>query len=85
MSVHHLTAFTAGAVVVLVLGTGTAYAATGGDFKLGRANAAGPCHHPDRPERHRAGRSGRGPGYPSLRVNRHGPGAEPQRRPRSTG
>jgi hypothetical protein len=41
MSVHNLTAFAAGAVVVLVLGTGTAYAATGGDFKLGRANTAG--------------------------------------------
>lgn len=40
MSIRSTTAFAAGAVVALVLGTGTAYAATGGTFKLGVANTA---------------------------------------------
>lgn len=40
MSVRPGPAFVAGAVVALVLGTGTAYAANGGVFRLGRPNAA---------------------------------------------
>ena len=35
------TSFAAGAVAALVLGSGTAYAATGGNFILGKANSAG--------------------------------------------
>jgi hypothetical protein len=38
MSIRTTTAFAAGAVVALVLGTGTAYAANGGSFKLGGNN-----------------------------------------------
>jgi hypothetical protein len=37
---RNITWFAMGAIVALVLGTGTAYAATGGTFKLGRGNAA---------------------------------------------
>ena len=37
MNIRTLTAFAAGAVVALVLGTGTAYAANGGHFVLGRS------------------------------------------------
>jgi hypothetical protein len=40
MPVRTTSAFVAGAAVALVLGTGTAYAATGGNFRLGYANAA---------------------------------------------
>jgi hypothetical protein len=40
MSVRSSSAFIAGAVVALVLGTGTAYAANGGTFRLGRSNSA---------------------------------------------
>jgi hypothetical protein len=40
MTINSTVAFAAGAVVALVLGSGTAYAATGGTFKLGRANSA---------------------------------------------
>lgn len=35
------TSFAAGAVAALVIGSGTAYAATGGSFILGKANSAG--------------------------------------------
>lgn len=69
MSVHNLTAFAAGAVVVLVLGTGTAYAATGGTFRLGQANTAGRATTLTAPNssalvlRSKAG-------LPPLRVNR---------------
>jgi hypothetical protein len=69
MSVRNLTAFAAGALTVVVLGTGTAYAATGGDFKLGRANSAGRATTLTAPNssalvlRSKAG-------LPSLRVNR---------------
>src|SRR5689334_19101413 len=69
MSVRNLTAFAAGAITVLVLGTGTAYAATGGDFKLGRANSAGRATTLTAPNssalvlRSKAG-------LPPLRVNR---------------
>ncbi len=38
--IRSTTTFAMGAIVALVLGTGTAYAATGGKFILGRANAA---------------------------------------------
>ena len=38
MNIRTTTAFAAGAVVALVLGTGTAYAANGGNFKLGGNN-----------------------------------------------
>ena len=38
MSIRTTTAFAAGAVVALVLGTGTAYAANGGSFMLGGNN-----------------------------------------------
>jgi hypothetical protein len=38
MNIRTVTAFTAGAIVALVLGTGTAYAANGGNFKLGGNN-----------------------------------------------
>ncbi len=69
MSVHNLTAFTAGALVVLVLGTGTAYAATGGDFKLGRANAAGRATTLTAPNGTALSLQSRA-GFPSLRVNR---------------
>lgn len=39
-SVRPSSAFIAGAVVALVLGTGTAYAANGGIFRLGKSNSA---------------------------------------------
>jgi len=38
--IRSTTTFAMGAVVALVLGTGTAYAATGGTFRLGMANSA---------------------------------------------
>ena len=38
MSIRNATAFAAGAIVALVLGTGTAYAANGGRFILGGNN-----------------------------------------------
>jgi hypothetical protein len=41
MQISRKTSFAAGAVMALVLGSGTAYAATGGTFILGKANAAG--------------------------------------------
>ncbi len=41
MSKSRIPAFAAGAVVALVLGSSTAYAATGGTFILGKANSAG--------------------------------------------
>ena len=40
LSVRSSSAFIAGAVVALVIGTGTAYAANGGVFRLGRSNSA---------------------------------------------
>ena len=40
MSIRASSAFVAGAIVALVLGTGTAYAANGGIFRLGRSNSA---------------------------------------------
>lgn len=40
MKVSRPTAFTAGAIVALVLGSGTAVAATGGKFILGKSNSA---------------------------------------------
>ncbi len=40
MSIRSSSAFIAGAVVALVLGTGTAYAANGGIFRLGSSNSA---------------------------------------------
>jgi hypothetical protein len=40
MSIRTTTAFAAGAIAALVIGSGTAYAATGGKFILGRSNAA---------------------------------------------
>jgi hypothetical protein len=40
MNVSRKTSFAAGAVMALVLGSGTAYAATGGDFRLGAVNRA---------------------------------------------
>jgi hypothetical protein len=40
MSLRSSSAFVAGAIVALVLGTGTAYAANGGIFRLGRSNSA---------------------------------------------
>jgi hypothetical protein len=41
MQISRKTSFAAGAVMALVLGSGTAYAATGGTFILGKANTAG--------------------------------------------
>ncbi len=41
MLISRKTSFAAGAVVALVLGSGSAYAATGGTFLLGKSNAAG--------------------------------------------
>lgn len=40
MSIRSSSAFVAGAVVALVVGTGTAYAANGGTFRLGMSNSA---------------------------------------------
>jgi hypothetical protein len=40
MSIRTSSAFIAGAVVALVLGTGTAYAANGGTLRLGKSNSA---------------------------------------------
>jgi hypothetical protein len=40
MSIRSSSAFIAGAVVALVVGTGTAYAANGGTFRLGMSNSA---------------------------------------------
>lgn len=41
MKISRTTSFAMGAVVALVVGSGTAYAATGGTFLLGKANVAG--------------------------------------------
>jgi hypothetical protein len=41
MNVSRKTSFAAGAVMALILGSSTAYAATGGDFRLGAVNRAG--------------------------------------------
>jgi hypothetical protein len=41
MALSRPTTFAMGAVTALVLGSGTAYAATGGNFILGRSNSAG--------------------------------------------
>ena len=40
MNVSRKTTFAAGAIMALILGSGTAYAATGGNFRLGEANTA---------------------------------------------
>lgn len=66
---RNTTTFAMGAVVALVLGTGTAYAATGGDFRLGSGNVA---HKPTALTNPKGTalivRSGAG--QPPLRVNR---------------
>lgn len=41
MSISRMPAFAAGAIFALVVGSGTALAATGGDFVLGKRNSAG--------------------------------------------
>ena len=41
MNVSGKTSFAAGALMALILGSSTAYAATGGDFRLGAVNSAG--------------------------------------------
>jgi hypothetical protein len=69
LSVRSSSAFIAGAVVALVIGTGTAYAANGGIFRLGRSNAAtalttlSNTHGSALQLKSKAGK-------PSLRVNR---------------
>jgi hypothetical protein len=69
LPVRSSSAFVAGAVVALVLGTGTTYAANGGIFRLGRANSATATttltnsHGTALKLKSKAGR-------PSLRVNR---------------
>jgi hypothetical protein len=69
MSVRSSSAFIAGAVVVLVLGTGTAFAANGGVFRLGRANSA--TRTTTLTDNHgTALKLNSKVGQPSLRVNR---------------
>jgi hypothetical protein len=69
MNIRTLTAFAAGGVVVLVLGTGTTYAANGGRFVLGQNNYASSASSLNNSNgtalvlRSKAGQ-------PSLRVNR---------------
>ena len=79
MNIRTTTAFATGAVFALVLGTGTAYAANGGNFKLGGNNY----------ESREASLNNSGgtaltlrskAGTPSLKVNRTDQGAQPQRR-----
>jgi hypothetical protein len=69
MSVRTSSAFIAGAIAALVLGTGTAYAANGGVFRLGRANSA--THTTTLTDNHgTALQLNSKVGQPSLRVNR---------------
>jgi hypothetical protein len=64
------TSFVAGAVVALVLGTGTAYAATGGKFILGRSNSASTTTTLSNSGGTALTLNSRA-GQPSLRVNRN--------------
>jgi hypothetical protein len=69
MSIRASSAFVAGAVVALVLGTGTAYAANGGIFRLGRSNSATATTTLTNSHGTALKLSSRA-GQPSLRVNR---------------
>ena len=69
MSIRSSSAFIAGAVVALVLGTGTAYAANGGVFRLGRSNAATVTTTLTNTQGTALKLSSKA-GQPSLRVNR---------------
>ena len=68
-SVRSSSAFIAGAVVALVLGTGTAYATNGGVFRLGKPNSATATTTLTN-SRGTALQLNSKPGQPSLRVNR---------------
>jgi hypothetical protein len=69
MSIRASSAFVAGAVAALVLGTGTAYAANGGIFRLGRSNSATATTTLTNSHGTALKLSSRA-GQPSLRVNR---------------
>src|SRR3954447_21028094 len=69
LSVRSSSAFIAGAVVALVLGTGTAYAANGGIFRLGKSNSATAATTLTN-SRGTALQLNSKAGQPSLRVNR---------------
>lgn len=62
------TSFAAGAVAALVIGSGTAYAATGGTFILGKANSAGATTTLTNPNGTALTLKSKA-GTPSLRVN----------------
>jgi hypothetical protein len=70
LSVRSSSAFIAGAVVALVIGTGTAYAANGGIFRLGRSNSATATTTLSN-TRGSALQLNSKAGQPSLRVNRN--------------
>ncbi len=70
MSVRSTSAFAAGVVVALVLGTGTAYAATGGTFLIGRSNKATTTTTLTNAKGTALSLSSKA-GQPSLRVNRN--------------
>ena len=69
MSIRSSSAFIAGAIVALVLGTGTAYAANGGIFRLGRSNSATATTTLTNTQGTALKLSSKA-GQPSLRVNR---------------
>ena len=69
MQISHKTSFAAGAVMALVLGSGTAYAATGGTFILGKANSAGATTTLSNANGTALSLSSKS-GTPSLKVNR---------------
>lgn len=70
MSIRTSSAFIAGAIVALVLGTGTAYAANGGIFRLGRSNSATAITTLNNTQGTALKLSSKA-GQPSLRVNRN--------------
>ena len=70
MSIRSSSAFIAGAIVALVLGTGTAYAANGGIFRLGRSNSATAITTLTNTQGTALKLSSKA-GQPSLRVNRN--------------
>ncbi len=69
MQVSRTTTFAMGAVTALVLGSGTAYAATGGSFILGKSNSAGATSTLTNPNGTALTLNSKA-GTPPLRVNR---------------
>lgn len=69
MRLNRKTSFAIGVVVALVLGSGTAFAATGGSFILGKSNKAGAITKLTNPKGTALALNSRA-GAPPLRVNR---------------